>query len=151
MEGHECSFAAAAGPKTSVAGGEVGVLGACGRDRGLAEDGFEPPVTGSGLAAGGVAGGLVVAGADPSPRREVLGGGEPGDVGADLGEDDLGGVWAQSGDGGEQFGVVSKGPYLTVDLGVEAGLHRGHSVDAVEHRASQERNRHSCRSLRIGR
>jgi len=42
---------------------------------------------------------------------------------------------ADSGDGGEELDVSAEGAQVSVDGGVESGLHVGGFVDAVEHGA----------------
>src|SRR5271167_4187657 len=61
----------------------------------------QPLVAATGGAGVAFTSGDVVARAHPCPRREVSGGGEDAHVGTDLGDDDLGGALADSGDGVE--------------------------------------------------
>src|SRR5664280_2125321 len=68
----------------------------------------EPSVAVSAFTGTVDAGGLVVAWADPGPRREVGWGVEPGHVGAGLGDDDLGGGLLDPGDGHQVFNLVGE-------------------------------------------
>ena len=78
------------------------------------------------------AAGDVVARAHPGPRGEVSGGREPGHVDADLGDDALGGPFADPGDRVEPVtGLAERGDH-PVDLDVERGDRRFEVVDVVE-------------------
>src|SRR5436305_880964 len=82
-------------------GGQVGVVGAGGGPGALGEDVAQPHVAVGGLARAAFAAGDVVARADPGPGGQVGSGRKAGHVGADLGEDALGGPLADRGDGVE--------------------------------------------------
>lgn len=82
--------------------------------------------------------GLVVARAHSGPGGQAAGGGRPGHVGTDLGQDDFGGAVADSGDGDQQVDLVLEGGDLPGDLGAEVGLGRGGGVDAVQHGPGHE-------------
>src|SRR3954471_12729152 len=82
-------------------GGQVGVVGAGGGPGALGEDVEQPDIAVGGLARAAFAAGDVVARAYPGPGGQVGSGREAGHVGADLGEDALGGPLADSGDGVE--------------------------------------------------
>ena len=69
-----------------------------GRGGGLAERAFQVGVALAGLAGAGHRPGLDGARGQLGPGHQVRGGGEPGHVQADLGEDDLRGVLADAGD-----------------------------------------------------
>src|SRR3954453_14337616 len=68
-------------------GREVGVAGAGGGPGALDEDVEQPHIALGGLARAAFTAGDVVARGDPGPRGQVRRGGEPGHVGADLGDD----------------------------------------------------------------
>ena len=96
-DGDHGSLRAAASGDAPVAFTEEGV-GAGGADGGFAEDAGEVAVA---VPAGGVAllaGGFLHAGCEPGPGCQVAGGGEPGHVQPDLGEDHRRGDWADAGD-----------------------------------------------------
>ena len=82
---------AAAGTQATVLGGEVGVLGAGGGERGLGQRDPEPARTLASATGAPLAGGLVVAGALTGPGGEALGGREGRHVGSGLGDDHLSG------------------------------------------------------------
>ena len=89
--------------------------------------------TGSLLAAGDV-----VAGAVPGPRGEVGGGGKSGHVDADLGDDALGGSFADAGDRVEPVtGLAERGDH-PVDFDVEGGDRPFQIVDVVEDDAQHD-------------
>src|SRR6516225_11417159 len=96
-DGDQGAFLAAALDDPLVAGGQEG-LGPGGAGGGLPEGAAEPGIAlagGGGLAAPG---GLAGPGRELGPGDQVPGGGEAGDVGADLGEQILGGSRADAGD-----------------------------------------------------
>jgi hypothetical protein len=66
------------------------------------------------------AGRFVVAGAQPGPAGQVRGGRELAHVDADLGDDYLGGAFADAGDGHKPAHLVSERGDHPVHLGVEA-------------------------------
>src|SRR3954468_13415448 len=74
-----------------------------GAQGGGAEGGLEPAVARASRCGLGLAGGLVVARADPGPGGEVRGAGKAGHLHADLGDDHLGGAGVDTVDGGQQL------------------------------------------------
>src|SRR3954449_12940460 len=104
---------------------EIGVAGAGGGPGALGEDVAQPYVAGGGLARSRLAAGDVGARAHPRPGGQVGGGREAGHVGADLGEDALGGPLADARDRDESVTGSSER-----DTGL-AGVHADEDVDAL--------------------
>jgi hypothetical protein len=113
-------------------GGEVGVFGVRRGERCLVEDLAEPSASLRGLAGAPFATGDVVAWTDAGPRGEVGGGREAGHVVADLGDDALGGSFADPGDGVEPVTGPVERDHHPVDLGVERADRPLEVVDVVE-------------------
>jgi hypothetical protein len=74
-----------------------------------------------------------------APGRQVPGGGEPGHVGADLGDDDRGGDAADAGDLIQPFRCCGERDDYLLDPGVQLGDIGADPVDAGQHLAQQER------------
>ena len=133
--------AALAGPRRPrmpvVVGREVGVLGAAGGLGGLDQGGAQPLGAVAGASGAVFAGGLVVAGAHAGPRGEVPGGREAGHVGADLGEDHLGGPYATPGIPTSSCTAASWGSGARRSVRSARRSWR-RLVDAGEHRRAQQ-------------
>src|SRR5512144_2537250 len=90
------------GLETLVLGGQVGVFGADGGERGFFERDPEELAALAGAPGATFAGGLVVAGAASGPGGEVARAGKDAHVGADLSDHDLGGALGDAGHRGGQ-------------------------------------------------
>src|SRR5215469_6236941 len=93
---------ASAFDQAAVAFAEERVAAGGGRGGG-AEHGLQVGVASGGLPAAAFAAGLSDLGGEVGPGDQVLGGGEPAHVGADLGQDHLGGLQADPGDVGQSL------------------------------------------------
>jgi hypothetical protein len=96
---------------------EIGVLGAPGGALGgLDQGGPEPAVALAGLACPAFSGGLVVARTDRRPTGGVAVTREAFHLGAELGQDHLGGALGDAGDRAEQFTLALEGANALLDL-----------------------------------
>src|SRR6266508_5089056 len=119
FDGAERAPVSAAGPQPLVLGGQVDVLAAGGGHGGLGERGVEPFGAVAGLAGAAFAGGAVVAGALAGPAGEVALAWELAHVGADLGQDRLGGTPLDAGERAEQLNRFGERGELLLDAGRE--------------------------------
>ena len=129
------AFPSALLAEPAVEAAELGADVGAGTPRGpgaLGEDRAELGVALAGPARAVLPGGLVVARAQPGPRRQVRRGGEPSHVDADLGDDDLGGAFTDPRDRGQQLGLLGEREAGLVDPGVQPGDHVREVVDVFQ-------------------
>src|SRR5690349_12712236 len=96
---------------------EVGVFGAPGGALGgLDQGGPQPAVTLARLAGAALAGGFIMARADSRPAGRVPVGGIAIHVGAELGDDHLGGALGDAGDRAQQLTLALERAHALLDL-----------------------------------
>ena len=139
FDGDNGAHGSAPGGDAFVFGREVGVLRACRRERGDAEDAFEVAVAGPGLAGFDPAGGLVGSRGQPGPGCQVPGGGEHAHIPAGFGDEYLGGDAGEPGNADQQVPGGAKGFHRRLDALVEAGDVGAVGVDAVQEQPGHER------------
>ena len=120
---------ATAGGDPAIFGGQVGVVGVGDRHRRGAEGTLQVGVARSGAARFDLAGRFVVSRGGARPRREMLCGGGSGHVGSGFGDDDVGGVPTDAGNGADQVAEAAKGLDHHLDSIGELLYRRGVLVD----------------------
>src|SRR5215213_6394702 len=120
-------------------GGQVSVAASGSGPGALGQHVGQPAVALGGLARAALAAGDVVAGAAARPACQVPGGREHGHVDADLGDDDLGGAFADPGDGVQPVtGHRERGDHL-VDAAVQGGDGAFQVLQVVKGQPDQQR------------
>ena len=122
-----------------VAGGQVGAFGAHDRLGGLGQGSAEPLGSLAGFAGVLFAAGFALAGADPAPGGEVRVGREAAHVGADLGQQHLGGALVDAGDRVEQLQLMGERAGQLLDLRGQGCDRLIEEVDLRQHLSDQQR------------
>jgi len=117
---------------------QVAGLLACGGPGALDQRRLEPGCSVAQAVGAALAGALVVARAQPGPGDQVACGGEPAHVGADLGDDDLGGQVTDAGDGAQQLDRLAERVQAAVHLRVDLGQGGVERVDLAQVQPQQE-------------